>query len=472
GEAVTAVEFGPDGLQFDEPITVTLAYDPSALPPGVTEEELGFHLQVGDPAEGRWFFQAGSMVDPVTNTVSAPLSHFSTGGVAPVRLEPAASVAAAGSFTCAVNPDGQAFCWGRDNAGALGTNQTTATCKELGSPVGDSPIVTDPCSTVPMPVEGQIVFSQVSAADNSVCGVTTANDVYCWGRTLEAAFVAGDLPALVPGGTLFSQIDVGFRYACGTTTGGALACWGRNNFGQLGDGSTTESSSPVAVAGGVPLVSVDAGFWHSCGLTGLGEPFCWGRALFGVFGDGGVSPDSPLPVSAASGLTLAEIEPGTVFTCGLEPDGTAHCWGGFNQFVGQHGTGTFANSNVPVPVAGGLSFADVEAHSHNNVFGVNCGITTSGAAYCWGNDSNGQLGVGGAGNVCSTVVGDVACEIAPVAVTGGLTFAELSVGGLHVCGRTPAGELYCWGWNAWGQLGDGTQTDSNVPVRVASPVGG
>jgi alpha-tubulin suppressor-like RCC1 family protein len=219
-------------------------------------------------------------------------------------------------------------------------------------------------------------------------------------------------------------------------------------------------------------VSVDAGFFHSCGLTALGEAYCWGTGSRGEFGDGSFSSAS-LPVPAATGLALAGFEAGTLFSCGIEANGTGYCWGGFNNFVGQHGTGSRDNSNVPVAIAGSLSFAAVEAHNHNNITGVNCGITTTGAAYCWGNDGVGQVGNGAAADVCPTAsFGDIPCENAPAAVAGGLTFDEVSVGSFHVCGLTSAGELYCWGWNEHGQLGDGSKIDSDIPVRVATPAGG
>jgi alpha-tubulin suppressor-like RCC1 family protein len=85
-----------------------------------------------------------------------------------------------------------------------------------------------------------------------------------------------------------------------------------------------------------------------------------------------------------------------------------------------------------------------------------CGLTAAGAAYCWGSNSNGQLGNGTIGGM----------NIAGAPVSGGITFVSLSAGGAHTCGVTPDGAIYCWGANASGQLGDGTQADRGGPVRV------
>jgi len=82
-------------------------------------------------------------------------------------------------------------------------------------------------------------------------------------------------------------------------------------------------------------------------------------------------------------------------------------------------------------------------------------VTTAGAAYCWGDNDNGQLGDG-----------TTTPRAGPVAVLGGLTFVAVGAGDAHTCGITTAGAAYCWGFNGNGQLGDGTTTDQLSPVRV------
>ena len=149
--------------------------------------------------------------------------------------------------------------------------------------------------------------------------------------------------------------------------------------------------------------------------------------------------------------------------------GTAYCWGG--NYFGQLGDGTggnggdqSANRLVPVAVSGGRTYTALAAGDAHT-----CGLATGGTAYCWGYNGNGQLGDGTSGNG-----GDQSADrLVPVAVSGGRTYTALVAGGEHTCGLATGGTAYCWGWNAYGQLGDGTSgngdssADRLVPVAVS-----
>ena len=146
---------------------------------------------------------------------------------------------------------------------------------------------------------------------------------------------------------------------------------------------------------------------------------------------------------------IVGIAAGHYHSCALTSEGDAYCWG-YNSPGGQLGDGFTDNQSSPVAVLGDLSFRALTGGGYHT-----CGVTTAGAAYCWGRNEAGQLGNGSNSNVSE-----------PVAVTGGLTFSTLIAGENHTCGMAADG-VYCWGANNRGQLGNGTTVASAVPTRVA-----
>ena len=226
--------------------------------------------------------------------------------------------------------------------------------------------------------------------------------------------------------------------------------------------ATSETKSGTAAITVVNLVfaGISSGGSHTCGVTTSGAAYCWGSNSSGQLGGppsaacsidyyGNGVPCSVIPLAVAGGLTFAAVSAGNVHTCGVTTGGAAYCWGDNTQ--GQLGNGSTASSGTPVPVAGTLTFAAVSA---GNSF--TCGLTTSGAAYCWGYNAVGELGNG-----------TTTSSSMPVPVAGTLTFAAVSTGDSHACGLTTGGAAYCWGANRSAQLGDGTTTNSPIPVAVA-----
>lgn len=192
---------------------------------------------------------------------------------------------------------------------------------------------------------------------------------------------------------------------------------------------------------------------HTCGLTTAGVAYCWGRNAFGVLGDGAVGNGRSSPAAVVGGLTFAKLTVGDFHACGLTAAGAAHCWG-WNA-SGQLGDGTdlaqSAGRSSPVAVVGELIFATISAGAAHS-----CGVTSAGAAYCWGSNRAGQLGDGTTTN-----------RSTPTLVGGGVSFTAISARGSHTCALTPTGAAYCWGSNQKGELGDETTTSRLTPTPLA-----
>ena len=302
----------------------------------------------------------------------------------------------------------------------------------------------------------------------------------------------------------FTGVFAGNYFTCGLATGGTTYCWGFNEDGQLGQGALAEGATKT----NAPRVSVfDAGRAlaptfrkmsananHACAVSIARTLVCWGT------GNGALGASEPEVIASLASSSIADVATGMYHTCALDVAGFIRC-GGENQ-TGQLGDGTTSPSPTPVPIASALRFSSVSAGKlHSCAFPRNatlpycwgdnsegqlgigstddtlaalpvvsgvtfdtlslvsgamhsCALSTAGAAYCWGSDAYGQLGRGAVGGRAT----------APTAVSGGLTFAKLFAGEYHTCGLTSTGEAHCWGRNISGQLGTGV-----AGAAVAAP---
>ena len=313
----------------------------------------------------------------------------------------------------------------------------------------------------PAPVAGGLRFIQVSAGGNHTCGVTAANLAYCWGENLKGKLGDGTItqramPVAVLGAHRFRTVRAGGRHTCGVTLDNVAYCWGSNTEGQVGDSSDAGGRRrPVRVAGGLSFRHVDPGASHTCGVTTNDKAYCWGYGGVGQIGDGKTVSERHWPRAVAGGLSFRLVSVGGAHSCGLTREDRAYCWGA--NIDGRLGDGTNTGRLKPVAVAGGRRFNRLSAGQVHT-----CALNSADRAYCWGNNTAGQLGDGATIN-----------RSVPVLVSGGLQIASLSAGGIselgHTCGVTVANSGYCWGSNLIGQLGDGTTTDRSTPVPVIGP---
>ncbi len=215
--------------------------------------------------------------------------------------------------------------------------------------------------------------------------------------------------------------------------------------------SATSSNFNITPATSGAFSSVAAGGNSTCGVANGGIGYCWGNNSFGQLGNSSNS-NSAIPIKVVGGLTFSSMTVGSIegYACGLTTSGAAYCWG-YNDY-GQLGSGNFTTSTVPVAVTGNLTFTALSAGNG----GQACGIATGGAAYCWGYNGSGGLG------------SSSAFSSNPVPVSGGLSFKSISAGqNGQTCALTTAGAAYCWGNGASGALGNGAQTSTNTPVAVS-----
>ncbi len=299
--------------------------------------------------------------------------------------------------------------------------------------------------------------SAIDAGGAHSCAVTTGGAVQCWGDNEDGALGDGthtdsSTPVQVSGLTSgVKVVATGDFHTCALTTSGGVKCWGYNEYGSLGNGTTTDSTTPVQVSGltsGVQAIA--AGGIQTCALTTGGSVKCWGYNEDGELGNGSFT-DTSTPVQV-SGLTsgVQAITMGEVHTCALSTGGAVQCWG-FGE-DGELGNGSTATSNTPVQVTGLTSGVQGIAAGG----GQTCAVTTGGSVQCWGFNEDGELG-----NDSTT------SSSTPVQVSG-LTsgIQSVSVGAFHACGVSTGGGTKCWGANFVGQLGNGSTTTSTTPVQV------
>jgi hypothetical protein len=301
------------------------------------------------------------------------------------------------------------------------------------------------------PLESAIFSAQVRDAGGLVLNevpvtwtssAASIADVNAIGRVV--AISAGTVEITATAGGVSDTKSVTVAVNLRSPSVGSELC-GINGAGAAYCGLFSDALEPVAHAAG--LQGLSAGHRFACGIEAGGTGICWGDNGNGELGRGSQSVEGafnpPAPVNG--GLSFDKIAAGSQHACGLTTDGLAYCWG--DNTWGQLGNGTTDRALEPVAVLGGEQYLDIAAD-----LGVTCAIRIDGSAACWG--------IGNLGNAT------IHESHQPLGVTSGETFAAITVGPNHACARTAVGQVFCWGANADGQVGTGT-TDALVDVPTA-----
>ena len=341
----------------------------------------------------------------------------------------ATAIAAGLGQSCALTRTGGVKCWGSNGHDELGDGTT----RDSLVPVGVSGL------------GGGV--KAIAAGARHTCALTSAGGVKCWGNNSSGTLGNGTT------GRPFTPVDVfglnsgvaaiaaGLDHTCALTSAGGVNCWGYNRFGELGDGTTSDRSTPVDVSGlSSGVTGIAAGGFQSCAVTSAGGVKCWGGATGNRL--------TPADVPGLDNATA--IATGSSHSCALTRTGGVKCWG--RNDSGQLGDGTTKDSSTPVDVLGlGTRVRAIAAGAGNS-----CALTGTRGVKCWGLNDFGQLGVGSSGNRWAPV--DV------LGLTSGAT--AIAAGSFHGCALTSSGGIRCWGLNVSGQLGDRTTVNRPTPVGV------
>lgn len=421
----------------------------------------------------------------------------------PVPGVTAVEVRAGRQHTCARRADGAIICWGDNSDGALGS---LPRAKELpptvlGTFAGASGLTTGDRHTCVRKGDGTAVclgenthgqlgdgtqiphdrpaevlatarhparltgVVEIRTGATHTCARTVAGAVLCWGTNDTQGPVANvatevlpaiDAPGSKPGGKPGDKItglSVGDYHACANQAGGTVVCWGDNSYRQLGSAPGKRSDRPVPCAGVTAVTALAAGGDHTCARTDRGKVVCWGRNGHGQLGVAGVNSVGPIEVPGLD--DVAQLESGGQHTCALRRDGTVVCWGA--NYAGQIGVAFGSDPRPPtvVPgVTGATAIAAGEAHT--------CALRKDGVVLCWGGDQYGELGYPSA----TRCGGSDVCSGAAAPARNLPDAVEISAGRGFTCARTRRHELYCWGNNQDGNLGDGTRQRRPTPDRV------
>jgi alpha-tubulin suppressor-like RCC1 family protein len=323
------------------------------------------------------------------------------------------AIHAGGRQTCALTGDGDAYCWGANNSGQLGTGLTASESR-------------------PTLVAGGLKFASLSVGGFAhACGRTTDGLVYCWGSdqfgqlgsTPAETCAAGSVeiacsrtPRQVTLGGAASGVSAGFDHTCALRTDAAALCWGDNTAGQMGTGTVAANVPPTAMVGSVRFASLASGSLHGCGVAADGRAYCWGDGRMGALGVPGIT-----------------------------------------------------ESLAPTLVSGGHTFGRISASHGNTSLAHTCAVDRDGRAFCWGSNQDGQLGIGDeAAESCVSRSGQMfPCSQAPRAVSGGESWAAVAAGRHFTCGISTAGAAFCWGLGEVGQLGTGMTGSAATPQPVS-----
>ena len=353
------------------------------------------------------------------------------------------SVSVGGYHTVALKDDGTLWAWGVNSFGQLGDGTTT----NRSVPTQESTAATD--------------WSSVHAGGGSTHTVAIKDDgtLWAWGQNTDGQL--GDRPtidSLVPkqestAATDWSSVSAGYMYTIALKVDGTLWAWGNNEYGQLGDGTTTNRSVPTQEStAATDWSSVSVGIGHAAALKDDGTLWAWGYNGSGQLGDGTTTHRSVPTQESTTATDWSSVSAGYMYTIALKVDGTLWAWG--DNTDGQLGDGTRTNNFVPTQEStAATDWSSVSVGDYHTV-----AIKDDGTLWAWGDNTDGQLGDGTTNNK----------SVPTQESTAATDWSSVSAGGDYTEALKDDGTLWAWGYNGSGQLGDGTTTNRSVPTQEST----
>jgi alpha-tubulin suppressor-like RCC1 family protein len=300
------------------------------------------------------------------------------------------------------------------------------------------------------------------AASGYTCAVDEAG-LWCWGTDDEGALPLGaeaeaspETPRHAVDAGAYVQLCNAEVHSCGLRRDGEIECWGSNDHGQLGLGHDRAQREPAPLATGLSFVSVACGGRASCAVADSGSLYCWGDNSEGLSaqGDAYGSPDVLAPSKAALDVAVRQVSVGQGHACAVAINGALYCWG--RNTDSQLGIGaTPIQKRQPTPVDPSARYHHVAAGQQHS-----CAIRSEGSLYCWGRELAGRLGLGALQDGMIS---------APKQVGTFSDYVTVAAHWFHACARRLNGRLLCWGRNEEGQLGVGHVDDLDTPTVVSGP---